>query len=331
MLIVQIASKILADLAFLYIEIQAYISLSVCNSYINYMHRKKHNWSNTYVDKTKATLPKSDVDSSTKGKPMNKQTKAFAPTALNIAVADSIVQSLDALSLARENWEQTTFKKANEGLYDLLAQSLEVFETKFVKATKDDQKTLRQEVIDRLTLMKVKTQKNSPTLSLFVRLVFCSDRKRAHGYGYVLNAAISHGINATQLPEWIVTQGGIEEIKRNEVKSDEAIARKQKRETAKETAEQLIIEAQVNPLATVGVDGFMPTQRNIMLAVGDVNGNFNVTYVLTEVSDGLYNALLKQAAKKIVEADEKDNAMTIEASNFKQKPAANEERTLKAA
>jgi hypothetical protein len=296
------------------------------------MHRKKHNWSNTYIDKTKATLPKSDVDSSTKGKPMNKQTKAFAPTALNIAVADSIVQSLDALSLARENWEQTTFKKANEGLYDLLAQSLEVFETKFVKATKDDQKTLRQEVIDRLTLMKVKTQKNSPTLSLFVRLVFCSDRKRAHGYGYVLNAAISQGINATQLPEWIVNQGGIEEIKRKMVQSDEAKTRQEKRKQAKDTAEQLIAEAHVNPLATVSVDGFSPAKLNIMLAVGDVSGNFNVTYVLTEVSDGLYNALLKQAAKQIVAKQDEDDAVTAEAAKLKpQQHASNDQQMKKAA
>ena len=62
---------------------------------------------------------------------MSKQAKTFAPSAMNIAVAESIVQSLDALSLARDNWEQTTFKKANEGLYDLLSQCLAVFETKF--------------------------------------------------------------------------------------------------------------------------------------------------------------------------------------------------------
>lgn len=117
---------------------------------------------------------------------MSKQAKTFAPSAMNIAVAESIVQSLDALSLARDNWEQTTFKKANEGLYDLLSQCLAVFETKFIKGTKDDQRTLRSELIARLSEKKIKTQKNSPTLTLFVRFVFSSDRKRAHGYSYVL-------------------------------------------------------------------------------------------------------------------------------------------------
>ena len=82
---------------------------------------------------------------------MSKQSKTFAPSALNIAVTDAIVQSLDGLSLAREDWEQTTFKKANEGLYDLLSKCLDVFETKFIKGSKDDQKTLRSELIFRLT------------------------------------------------------------------------------------------------------------------------------------------------------------------------------------
>ena len=262
---------------------------------------------------------------------MSKQTKSFTPSAMNIAVADSIVQSLDALSLARENWEQTAFKKANEGLYDLLAQCLEVFEMKFVKGSKDDQKTLRSELISRLKEMNVKTQKNSPTLNLFVRFVFCSDRKRAHGYSYVLNAAISYEVKAAQLPEWIASEGGIEEIKRKMVQSDEAKVRQEKRKQAKETAEQLIAEAHVNPLVTLAIDGFKPEQRNIMLAVADVNGNFNVTYVLTEVSDSLYNALLKQAAKQIVKLDDEDNAVTTEAAKLKNRSAANDQIIDKAA
>jgi hypothetical protein len=287
----------------------------------------------SYIDKTKAIQPKSDVDTAQlKEIPMSKQVKPFAPSAVNIAFANSIVQSLDALSLARENWEQTAFKKANEGLYDLLAQCLDVFQSKFVNAKKEDQKTLRSELICRLSELKIKTQINSPTLNLFVRFVFCSDRKRAHGYSYVLNAAISHEITAANLPTWIANEGGIEQIKRNEVKSDEAKARKLKRDAAKESAEQLIVEAQINPLATVSVDGFMPNKRNIMLAVGDVNGKFNVTYVLTEVSDGLYNALLKQAAKQIVEEQDKDDAITAEAAKLKpQQQAANDPKVRKAA
>jgi hypothetical protein len=68
-----------------------------------------------------------------------------------------------------------------------------------------------------------------------------------------------------------------------------------------------------------------------MLAVGDVNGNFNVTYVLTEVSDSLYNALLKQAAKKIVAEDDAENSVTTEAAKLKNRSASNDQIMDKAA
>lgn len=262
---------------------------------------------------------------------MSTKSTPFVPTAQNIAIANDIVKSLEHLSLVRENWEQTTFKKANESLYDLLAQCLEVFNAKFVNGTKADQHTLRQELITRLTALNVKTQKNSPTLNLFVRFVFCSDRKRAHGYSYVLNAALSHDISSTQLPSWIAQEGGIEEIKRKMVQSEKAQAQQEKRKRARETAEEMIVEANINPLATLSIEGLHSNDLNILLAMGDANGDFNVTYVLTEVSDGLYKALLKQAAKQIATQQDEEDALMAEADKLKPKQSANDEQMKKAA
>jgi hypothetical protein len=261
---------------------------------------------------------------------MIKSAKTFTPSAANQEFANSIVSQLDALTLTRQNWEQTAYKKSNEQLYSLLSDCLEVFQAKFVNGSKADQKTLREEVITRLKADGVKAQKNSTTLTLFVRLVFGSDRKRAHGYGYVLNAAISHEVKAAELAQWITSEGGIEQIKRKMVQSDEAKARSEKMKNARETAESLIVEAAVNPLATVGIDGIQANSRNIMLAVGSANGEFNVTYVLNEVSDALYNALLKQAAKQIAAEEAKDDAMKTEADSYNTQ-AANEEKMRKAA
>ena len=262
---------------------------------------------------------------------MTKQSKTFVPSAQNLQFTNEIVQSLDALSVARENWEQTAFKKANEGLYDLLAQCQEVFETKYLNATKNDQKALRLELTERCTAMGMRVLKVSATLTLLVRYVFASDRKRAHGYSNVIDAAISHGVSAKRLPEWIAIQGGIEEVKRKAVKSDEAKERMVQRTKAKETAEQMFVEAQINPLATVAIKGFKPEPLNIMLAVGDVNGNFNVTYVLTEVPDALYNALLKQAAKQIVADQERDDALTTEVAKYAYRQSENDPSAMKIA
>jgi hypothetical protein len=56
-----------------------------------------------------------------------------------------------------------------------------------------------------------------------------------------------------------------------------------------------------------------------------------VTYVLTEVSDSLYNALLKQAAKKIIAEDDAENSVTTEAAKLKNRSAANDQIMDKAA
>jgi hypothetical protein len=92
-----------------------------------------------------------------------------------------IVQQLDALCAARQNWEATDYKKANEGLYGILANCQDVFEGRYLKANEAARAELRQELTNKLTAANVKVQKNTNTLTMFVRYVFNSDRKRAHG------------------------------------------------------------------------------------------------------------------------------------------------------
>jgi hypothetical protein len=132
------------------------------------------------------------------------------PTAANLAYANLLISQLDGLVSKRKQWETTDYKKANEGLYSLLASCLEVFKSKFVDADDSDKKTLRSDLTARLTAEGVRVQRNTTTLTMFVRFVFGSDRKRAHGYTYVLKAAISYDVTAANLPSWIVEQGGIE-------------------------------------------------------------------------------------------------------------------------
>lgn len=259
-------------------------------------------------------------------------TKVFVPTVQNRSFATSIVQSLDALSLARDDWEKNAFKKANEGLYDLLAKCLDVYLTKFINAEKGDMKTLRGELVERLTDMGVRCTKQSTTLTLLVRFVFVCDRNRASTYGKVIAAAVQEGVTPSMLPMWIANKKGIEEIKKDRLVSQEAIERQQKREIAKMTAEGQIKEAEINPLATVSIDGINASKQSILLCAGDGNGDFKVTYVLTEVPESLFKALIKSAAKVIADEDEKENALLIERQKLGINPdAANEEQIKKAA
>ena len=231
---------------------------------------------------------------------------AFVPTAENLAFAGGLVTQLDGLVTKRKQWEATDYKKANEGLYSLLASCLDVFNSKFVNAGDDDKKTLRGELKNRLTADGVRVQRNTTTLTMFVRFVFGSDRKRAHGYTYVLKAAISYEVSAANLPSWIVEQGGIEEVRRQMIVSEEAKQRKADLANAQSQVKAGIEQAVVTPLAQVRLSG-VSGEYALLLAKPSPDGSVSIVGVISDINEAFYNScLLKMARIKAA-----DNAQTL--------------------
>lgn len=233
---------------------------------------------------------------------------AEAKKVVNQQFANGIVQKLDALYKVRENWEATDFKKANEGLYQLLGQCLEVFKAEYHPSDKDAQKALRSELTNKLTAAGVKVQSNTSTLTMFVRFVFNADRKRAHGYAQVLLAAIDDGIDAKDLPTYIVQSGGVEEIKRRKPKSVESIAKQEQIEVAKAVVTlEVEMAAAVSPLASVAIDGVTGTYA-LMLVKPKIDGTVDVIGTLSDLPDSLVQALIGRMAKARVQQAMKDAA-----------------------
>lgn len=232
--------------------------------------------------------------------------KQFEPSAENLAFAGGLVTQLDGLVVKRKQWEATDYKKANEGLYSLLANCLDVFNSKFVNAGDDDKKTLRGELKNRLTADGVRVQRNTTTLTMFVRFVFGSDRKRAHGYTYVLKAAISYEISAASLPSWIVEQGGIEEVRKRMIVSEEAQQRKADLAVAQAQVKANIEQAVVSPLAKLPMSG-VSGQYALLLAKPEPDGMLSIVGAISDINEAFYNAcLLKMARVKAA-----DNAQTL--------------------
>ena len=248
-------------------------------------------------------------------------TTSAAATATVVATADlsahgkSIVQQLDALSTKRQAWEVTDFKKANEGLYSLLSECLGVFHSQYVNASEEDRKSLRLSLAELLTVKGVRVMKNTNTLTMFVRFVFGSDRKRAHGYSYVLKAAISHGVEAADLPTWIVDQGGIEEVKRRMVQSEEAIKRNQDIAAAKEAVQTDMEVAEISPLATVQIPG-LKGEYVLMLAKPSADGSATVVATLNEVAQTTVNVLMTKMARVRVKQQAESDQMAKEHSEL---------------
>lgn len=214
------------------------------------------------------------------------------------AFAASIVQQLDVLSVRRKEWEATDYKKANDGLYTLLADCLEVYDARFVKGSDADKKALRASLMQRLQADGVRVVKTSTTLTMLARYVFNSDRKRAQGYGYVLAAAVSHGKTAEEFPSWVTSEGGLEEIKRKMVKSEASKMRQSAVETAAAAVKGELELNTLQPLAHVKLDGLTGNYA-VLLAKPNDDGGVDIVGSLSEVNDALVNALILRMAKQL--------------------------------
>jgi len=248
---------------------------------------------------------------------------AFEPSKENLLFAGVIVSDLDGLVTKRKQWEITEYKKANEGLYGLLGSCLDVFSAKFVDADLDDRKTLRSELSNKLRADGIKVQSNTTTLTMFVRFVFGSDRKRAHGYTYVLKAAISHGITAANLPSWILEQGGVEEIKRKTIVSEKALAKRAELSIAKAEVTVGIEQASLAPLAQIPLSA-VTGDYAMLLARPNPSGMVSIVGVLCDVEEAFFNAMLIKMAKQKASSNAQNKAMAQEGTDLLATSAANE-------
>lgn len=241
--------------------------------------------------------------------------KTFTPSATNVVFSNAAVATLDGLRARRITWEATDYKKANVGLYDLLADCKKLFDEKFVTAGDDDRKTLRMELEAKLKADGLKAQRNTTTLTMFVRYVFGNDRKRAHAYTYVIKAAISHNISAENLATYIADEGGIEEIKRKMVVKEETLAKRAELAKAQDAVVADLEVAKVKPLASVKL-GNIKGDYAVLVAKPNVNGDTDIIGVLGDVNEALYKALLKKLAKQHVEVTAEKTAMATEVKDL---------------
>lgn len=225
---------------------------------------------------------------------------------VGLQFADMTVQSLNALSAKREAWEKGAFKKANDELYAILADTLGVYKASedFANSTKTKahgqkhMSALRKELSDRLKVMGVKVQQNSSTLTMLTRYVFKSDRVRAHGYARVLAAALQDNIEPAGLHNYIVNAGGVEEIKRRMVLSEAALEKRAQIESVKNSVKADVEYAALNPIASVQ----LAAEGEFAVLLGKPNGAgfVDIVGVLSQVEQALVNALLLRIAKKRV-------------------------------
>lgn len=154
---------------------------------------------------------------------MATKVKTETQAEFNKAYAGTVLLSLNKLVQQREQFEQNEYARSNACLYEIhtgvYGNYVEARGNRGVlKATV---KAMKAE----LELQGAKVQTNTTVLGLFVRYVFRTDRQRAYNYTCALQAAIAADVKPANLAQYFTEQGGIEECKKQFVKSEKTIAK----------------------------------------------------------------------------------------------------------
>lgn len=143
----------------------------------------------------------STTDTATKGSVAN----------LLAAATPSAADYIKVLKGERENWETGLLANSNEGLYQLLAKCLKLYE--LMIQNNDDGVRLCAQLATYLKNAKLKFSAETHTVVKIARAVFDTDSKRASALGTVLRAALEANIDHVGLADHIRDKGGIEKMR----------------------------------------------------------------------------------------------------------------------
>lgn len=232
---------------------------------------------------------------------------------------DTVLVRADALFKERERFEGAELARSNKALYKLLTQVYELFE-----AAREDVKCLKTAVktmSDKLKERGVKIQSNTPALTVFVRYVFNSDRKRAYAYTQTLMAAIQQEVKPAGLATFIESQNGVEECRKQLIKKDETVQKEAALKAASvdvcDSLKSMRAVATVTlPQASVAFSDGAEFAFIVARSLG--NGEFELLRAVPHSTKAMHSSAVKELAKDLIvqraAADENAKAEAADSS-----------------
>ena len=129
----------------------------------------------------------------------------------NVNIQKIIVDTAELLSLRHSTYVDKFVTLANDELYAILAAIMALYEQ--VNDSQDQAKLVKHIRQNLSSVHNIKTQANTKTTALVVKLVTRANRKTAHVYSRVLEVAIANGIDSSGLVKFIKLKGGIDKIR----------------------------------------------------------------------------------------------------------------------
>ena len=152
----------------------------------------------------------------------NSGSELAQPTSANVVQNDKIALAtahasgsvrnhFEQLAVEREAWESTVYRTNNEQLYVLLQKCFQTYQA--MSGGEDEAVNLRKGLADYINTKGYKFHVGTHSLVKIVKCVFGNDRRRVSAYGIVLRTALARKISVLDIPEFIQSQGGVEEIR----------------------------------------------------------------------------------------------------------------------
>lgn len=236
---------------------------------------------------------------------------------------NQITIEIERLAVERAHWEDTHQRIANEYLYAILQKCYRFY--KSMEGNSEAAKSLRQALKDYTDTKGYKFHDSTHTINKIVRCVFGSldvnvAKQRISNYALALRAALKDNIAVDALPEHLVNEGGVEELRGRATGRTSGLKASEKVLIAEKTVEKEDMGDFKHPVLGENFENGKTDKPVVLLCTWKYDGTVKLRAVVqskTAVSaalKGYYNDTKAAREKQQVDAEQQMlNAVTANA------------------
>jgi hypothetical protein len=207
---------------------------------------------------------------------------------------------IEELIAEKDAWFNNAYRTSNEQLYALLAKCYGLYQQ--LSDDGNNAKLLREGLNEYIESKGYTFSASSHTIVKIVKCVFGADRRRVSAYGIVLRTALSQKLAVEQIPDFIRSNGGVEEIRL--AKSPNAMTPKSKAEMGKQSLRQQRLGVVTSPVLSAALDAGNIDQPVVLLGTWQSDGSV-VVHTFTNSGTAVTAALASHYASEKAGAEAK--------------------------
>lgn len=242
--------------------------------------------------------------------------------------ASTVLLKLEQLADQRADFEKNEFARTNQRLYEILAEIYEQYEV--LNGNRALLMLMIEKVGEHLKAKGQRIQENTQVLSLFVRMVFNSERQRIHNYTRAIQAAKEDNVKPKDFAKYVTDKGGIEECRLQSKPTEGELKTQAAIEQGMPLVEEIFATPEKTPLATFKVNPSLLSNLKgkpmaILLGEFDSMGNVKVVTVVPGYKESVITwakekmavhlanqqAISKAEASKVEADDAIDDAVSV--------------------